>query len=226
MVEKKKIVGKQKMDIKESKAVKNKHGKELKWILGIMAGIIVLLIIGSQVYTGVNNFKHEGLSFKKIRMGEINFYYYDYYFKDGEGQQYHYNMYLRNDPRANSVPVNGDIVLAGDAFTYVSINSTGLNECSDSNIALGSLTNFLSSNLLSVRAAKPDSVDANATNFRYVNCQTNPNDVVILFQQGANETRIDKTGNCHVVNVANCEIMKAVEKFEVQSILDAKARGQ
>lgn len=201
-----------------------KGGNELYWVLGIMAGLIVAVLVGSQVYHGMNTFKYQGLTFNKVRVGELNFFYYNYMFKDLEGQQYRYNLYLRHDPRTNNVSINGgEVVLTKDLFVYISVNSTGLDKCEDSGIALGGLTNFISSNLIPVRAAKPDEKEANATNFRYVNCQTNPDNVVILVQQG-NETSINKVGNCQIMTIGNCEIMKAVEKFEVQAIVDAKAR--
>jgi len=38
------------------------------------------------------------------------------------------------------------------------------------------------------------------------------------------ETKIEKSGNCYDIRVANCEILQALEKFEVQALVDAKNR--
>lgn len=218
------------MAVRKSKTTKTpkvekRKSRELEWVLGVMAGLIILILLLSSFYHGLNTLKYKGMTFQKVKVGELTFYYYDYSFKDASGQKYHYNLYLRNNPKENSVPLSGEIVLPGDSAIYLSVNSTGLNMCEDSNIALGTLSNFLTSNLLTVKAAKPDFNEAKQTNFTFANCQSQSANVVILVQEG-NETKIEKDGNCHIISVSNCEIMKAVEKFEVQSIADAKARGQ
>jgi len=213
---------------KVSKPVKkesHRKSRELEWVLGVMAGLIILVLLLSSFYHGLNTVKYNGMTFQKVKVGELVFYYYDYSFKDMEGQQYHYNLYLRNNPKENNVSLSGEIILPGDMDIYLSVNSSGLNMCEDSNIALGTLSNFLTSNLLTIKAAKPDFLEAKQTNFTFANCKSEPGNVVILVQEG-NETRISKEGNCHIIDVANCEVMKAVEKFEVQSIADAKSRGQ
>ena len=35
---------------------------------------------------------------------------------------------------------------------------------------------------------------------------------------------VTRKENCYVIEVANCEVLQAIEKFQVESILDAKAR--
>jgi hypothetical protein len=214
-----------KSKITKPKKAENKKSRELEWVLGVMAGLIILVLLLSSFYHSLNTVKYNGMTFQKVKVGELVFYYYNYMFKDMEGQQYRYNLYLRTNPKENNVSLSGEIILPGDADIYLSVNSTGLNLCEDGNLALGSLSNFLSSNLLSIKAAKPDFNEAKETNFTFANCKSKPGNVVILVQEG-NETKITKEGNCHIIDVANCEIMKAVEKFEVQSIADAKARGQ
>jgi len=217
------------MAAKKTKTIKpvkkeTRRGREVEWVVGVMAGLIILVILLASFYHGLNTVKYNGLTFQKVKVGDLVFYYYNYMFQDATGQQYRYNMYLRTNPKDNSVPLSGEIILPGDNYIYLSINSTGLNTCEESNLAMGSLSSFLTSNLLSIKAAKPDFLEAKQSNFTFADCKSHPGNIVILVQAG-NETKIEKQDNCHVMTIANCELMKAVEKFEVQTIVDAKARG-
>jgi len=43
-----------------------------------------------------------------------------------------------------------------------------------------------------------------------------------LLLRTGEETRINRNGLCYYIDVADCEILPAIEKFIVQSIIDAK----
>ena len=93
-------------------------------------------------------------------------------------------------------------------------------------MAIGSLAGFLASAGLDVKGASPDEQIANETNVRHVTCDNRPNNPVILIKEG-DVTEINKAGlfgNCYVMQVSQCEILEAIEKFQVQSIIDAKGR--
>src|SRR3989338_6962849 len=143
--------------------------KQLYWIFGTMAFLIVVLLISSSVFQSLNRFEYEGLIFTKERFGEIPVFHH-YYFYNYNGQQYKFNLYLRNDPRSNEIPINSEIEYPLGKFAYISTN--------------------------------------------------------ILIQDGS-ETKIEqKTEMCHVITVSNCQILLAIEKFEVKSILDARERAR
>ncbi len=199
--------------------------KEIYVILWVMAGLFALLFIGVAFFRSINSFEYEGLTFTKERFGEIPVFHYYYYINNpitGKAVA-KYNLYLRNDPRENNVPIEGEIkFLTPERYTYISINGTGLTECPQSSLAIGNLAAFLTNNQLSVKgaSAEPDVAERDKT--LYINCDNTKDRVVILFQSG-NETKIEKEGDmCHIVTVSNCEILKAVEKFELQSLLDAR----
>ena len=90
-------------------------------------------------------------------------------------------------------------------------------------MAVASLAGFLVNNKINVKGASPNEEEALRDNVRYATCSTHPDEVVILIRAG-NETKVEKQGNnnCHVITVADCQVLEAVESFEVQSILDAR----
>jgi len=199
-----------------------KKNKELYWVLGTMLLVILVFFASYNFFKGLNEFEYKGLKFVKERYSEVDFYHYWYYFEKGT-TSYRYNLYLKNDPRENDVPIEGNIIFKERSTTYISVNDTGLTECGgDGVVAVAALSDFLSGNFIKLEAAHPDNTVASQNNITYANCDTHMQDKVILIQVG-DETKIENPkDNCHVISVANCEIIKAVEKFEVQAILDAK----
>ncbi|MEK6819276.1 MAG: hypothetical protein AABY10_05080 [Nanoarchaeota archaeon] len=221
MAKEKKNERKNEHEIQEEKPSKHKE-KELYWIILGMIGIIVI-VIGVYYYSqSLKKFEFEGLEFSKEYFGKIPLFRYSYYFTDDVGRNRSVNLNLRIDPRKNNVSIDGEIIYPKDKFVYVSINSTNLTSCDFSAPSVSSLAQFLSSNNIEVKSAFPDEKEANSTGIRHANCNTHPTNLVILIQSGK-ETKITKpTPNCHIIDVSNCEILDAIEKFELQSIIDAK----
>jgi hypothetical protein len=90
-------------------------------------------------------------------------------------------------------------------------------------IAIATLTNFLVANSLEVQGGTPDKEEAKNNNLSYVSCDNYMNNPVIAIKS-YNETKIvrDKDSYCYNLYVADCRIQQTVEKFIVQSIIDAK----
>ena len=118
--------------------------------------------------------------------------------------------------------MQGEIIFPKDKDVYLSINGTGLTQCKYSSTAINSLSTFLTNNLLTVKGATPDKTEAEKNNIRYASCESMPENPVIIIQAG-NETKVEKKqDNCYIISISNCEALEAVERFEVQAILDAK----
>ncbi len=207
----------------KEKPVENNH-KELYWIFGVMGFLLVILLISSSVIGSLKKFEYHGLAFTKEKFGELDVYHYYYNFNEGN-QTYVYNLYLRNDPRTNNVPMDeGKTYYPKEDTIYISVNGTDLSQCPQSSLGVSSIASFLANNFLKVKGAVPDKDLADKNNLTYASCKSNPNNVVILIQAG-NETKITQNGNCQMITVNNCEILPAAEKYEVQSIIDAKNRN-
>ena len=195
--------------------------KELLGILAFMAFLVIVFLISSSIFRSFNSFEYEGLTFTKERVGEIPVYHYYYYFKDG-GRIIKYNLYLRNDPRTIEVPVEGDKILFDrKGKLYLSINSTGLDQCRYSVLAIADLSRFLTENGINVEGSNLDFWKAWAIRQEWATCENKPDNSVIEIREGS-ETKISIDDGCYTISVANCEILEATEKFKVQSILDAK----
>ena len=207
-------------EIKKSK--ERKIEKEILGVLVFLGVLIVVFLIASSYFRSLNSFEYEGISFSKKRVGEIDFFHHNYYLKVGQ-RLINYNLYLRNDPRYNNVTVEGtkaDLLAAG-SVAYVTVDSAGLQECRLGNLAIGTISSFLSDNQMEVIGGNLNFWDAGAKGDQWITCENRAgNRVIEIFR--ANETKVSIEGKCYRLEVADCEILEAVEKLEVQAIIDAK----
>lgn len=213
-----------KQSIQEKKEEnKQNNGKELYWIIGIMSVVIVIILLIPSISRWHNTFSYQSLTFTKEMSGQIQVYHYYYYETNPQGQQFQYNLYLRGDPRNNSVPVSGNIFYPQKGSTiYLSINGTGMTGCPNAQREVATLSSFLIGNFYKVKSGYADQSLAKENNGTYVTCSTNPNSMVIALQY-SNETSVSAVNSCYTISVNSCQgLLDAVEKFEVQSILDAK----
>jgi len=210
---------------------KQNQDKQFYYVLGAMAGLILVFLIAHSFFQGLNSFEYEGLSFTKEKMGEIQLFHYYYFITPSkvtgsaisEGNPKLINLYVRNDPRENNIPVDGEIELGGKSI-YITLNATGLEECPYSSLALAGLGSFISGNEFKLEAGVNNQEEAMNGNMSYITCEKYPSKSVILIQAGE-KTSIVRENNCYTLTVANCEILPATEKFMIQAIIDAKSRA-
>jgi hypothetical protein len=187
----------------------------------MLVGLAVLFVVLYYLFQGLGTVEYKGLTFTREKIGEILVYTYNYYVKSPEGRIVQNTLYIRHDPRKNEVPIETQILYPAGRRVMISINATGLTECEDSMIAVATLTNFLAANNLPAKGGTPDEEEAKRTNATYVSCLNYPANPVISIR-AADETKITRTNLCYHIDVANCEIQQAIEKFVVYSIIDAK----
>ena len=203
--------------------LKPKRNKELYRILSVMIGLILLFLVFYYIFQSLNKFEYKGLTFTKERFGELVVYHHYYYFEDN-GEMYKYNLFLREDPRESEVLVEGNRILYPKGkFAYIALDGDGLAKCEKSNMAIASLSAFLSNNMITPKGASIDEDEAKLNNLAYATCESKEDNPVIIIKEG-NETRIDidMQDLCYVISVSNCEVLEAIEEFIVQSIVDAK----
>ncbi len=197
--------------------------KEILGVLVFLVALIVVYLIASSLFRSFNSFTYEGLYFSKERLGEIPLFHYTYNFESKTGAIYKYNLYLRNDPRTNDVPVEGGRIKFERPYTtFISINNTDLQQCETGTLAVGGLAKFLSDNQIPVKGANMDFWQAGANKQEWVTCENKPSNPVIEIFSG-NVTEINIEHKCYRIKVADCRILEAIEKFQLQSILDAKS---
>ncbi len=205
-----------------------KLNRELLWVFGVMAGLIIIFLISYSVFQSEKKFEYEGLKFTKEMFGEIPLYHYYYIGKvktpTGVEQNKKVDIFLRNDPRENNVSIEGEIIFPLGKDVFVGVGDEGVTECDYSIIGIASLSSFLSQNGITAKGGSTDLEVSKATELDYIACDKYPAHAVILIN-GGEETHIKKTAdNCYEITVNNCETLPAIEKFIIQSVLDAKDR--
>jgi len=187
--------------------------------LGVLAVIFIVLYL---VFQGMGKVEYKGLTFTREKYGEVLVYHYYYLTELSNGHVRKIDVLLKENPAENKVPIEGKVIYPEGKTVYISINDTGLTECEYSQVALAGFSIFVSSNNIPLKAGTPDKDEAQKNNLTYVTCEKYPNSMVVLLKSG-NESKITLTGKlCYNLEVANCEILPVMEKFIVQSILDAK----
>lgn len=195
--------------------------KEILGVLGFLAVLVIVFIVASAYFKSMSYFEYEGLTFSKQKIGEIRVFHHSYYVQTPAGLAL-YNFYVRNDPRENDVPVNGESnLMKPGSIVYLSVNSDGLQECRYGPLAVGSLSSFLTDNQMRVIAGNLNFWDAGLNKDLWATCENKPGNKVIEILK-ANETKISIEGNCYRIEVADCQILEATEKLELESILNAK----
>ena len=205
----KKKRGKRKKEDIEKKISRKKEIESQNRILkNFLIGIGIVIIAGFLVFLLINQaktFEYEGVKFKIVKEGDLTLYrtslpviY--------QGKEIPYNFYFRNDPRElEKIPFNGEINLK----EILVINSTESFNCNgDGIIAVANLLNLYK--ISGIEVIK----DENAT------CDPEGRYAFIQLQAG-NETSIEKFGPaCYNVNINNCEILKAIERLMIESLIE------
>lgn len=195
-------------------------------ILAIML-IIVVVLLSMKYYTGSNNFQFEGIKLTKSPLGELVFYKANYPViaigVNGPFINAYKEILFREDPRKiNYIPVNFsfglNLVRAGTV--YVSMDKD-LPACEQNGLAMIDLGRFLSAAGYRVKGAVNDPIYLNESlNTPYVNCDTHPENTVIILKNG-NYTQIhQKSPNCYELIFAECDISNVGEKFELEIFKD------
>jgi len=190
-------------------------------VLGIALLILLICAIAVFYRYSSNNFKYGGIEFNKNYEGSVTFYTGMVPITDDYGNiQAYRKIDLRNDPRKLkdvAVDLNGSINFIKNSTLYVSYGE--MKQCIETGVAATNLGLFLATTDVSYLGAIDDPDYANSTTVPYVNCQTHPNNIVLLIKSG-NETQVTQTGNnCYELVFKECEILKVTEKFEL-TVLD------
>ena len=212
-----------------SPELKKNNSKQIYWILGTLLVLVIVFFASSYSFKSLTKFEYQGITFTKEKFGEIPVFHNYYFFKTIEGKLIKYNLYLRNDPRKNNVLLTGNAISLGIEFSqgntnYISVDP-GFVGCEYGSVGISNLVTFLKDNQLDVKGASTDKGQAQANNVTYATCDTHSRDVVIILKKGEETEVIHEKTNCYILQVANCEVLQAIEKFQVQSILDSRERA-
>ena len=158
------------------------------------------------MYNSINNFEYRGVKFQIVKEGNIILYKTTFpviY----QGQKAEYSIYLRNDPREleKKVPIIGEFNIK----KIMVINATEDFNCDGFGVI--AMANFAKQSLFGIEIIKdPEATcDMNNTLYTYINLQS------------GNETNIEQVGpSCYNININNCEILEATERFMTESFVE------
>lgn len=220
---------------KEEKTT-SKMDKELYWVLGAMVFIIAIFLVSFTMKEKTDSFDYNGLSFQKEMLGSIPLYKHTY--QTGKvsrttaqvtrtEERSSVVILLRNDPRQlTDIPVDGKIEYPPLAeFVYITVDSSKGLLCDDSTIAIHQLSAFIIQNGFVARPGISDEATAIEQKMEYITCENRPDRMVISLKSGETPSVV-RNENCYTITVADCDILAPVEKFVVQSVIDAKERNQ
>lgn len=212
---------------------KDRKARNIFYLIGgMIVGLFIVYVVASAFFSNVSNwfgsfntFQYGPLTFSKDTQQGTELYHSAYLFTGQDGRKYRYNFYLINDPRKNNVPVEGDLVFGGEKEIYFSLNTSQMLNCSGILRDVSLIPTFFLNNIFEVEHGFSDFEEAKAGNLTYLTCESKPNNKVISIEPGP-KTKIVREGNCYRVQVANCELLDAAEKFQVQAVIDTvKNRG-
>ena len=192
-------------------------------VVGFFVFLVALFFIASWIFNGMSHVEYKDLTFTKEKIGKLIFYHYSYFFEGRAGKVTQYNLYLRYNPKFNSVRVYGDSPLKLDSKSVLmGIDALNLVECNESMAGIGSLSGFLGDNGIKVSSGNFNESDALLNNQQFISCETNPNDDVIQFVRG-DKSRVDLSKNCFTITIGkSCNVLETVEKFQTRMILDSR----
>ena len=183
-----------------------KEKKTFTTIIMAMGGFILFFLLVLFAIYSSSHFKVEGVEFERMKIGEILVY------RTSLPVNYNntvatYNFYLRSDPRElEKISFDGEIILQKNMVlnTMNEFNCEG-----DAVIAIANIQNLY--NLIGTKMIS----DANAT------CDSQGRYVFTTIKEGE-ETKITEygiMGGCYEIEVSNCEILKATEKFMLETFI-------
>jgi heme/copper-type cytochrome/quinol oxidase subunit 2 len=209
--------------------ISKKNNNELYWVIGTIAVLAIVFFASYNLFSSFKTFQYEELTFTKEKFGDIPVFHY-YYFYNYAGEQFKYNLYLRNDPRKNTVPLTGaaiqnDIKFSLGKFVYISLDpNNSIAGCEYSAVGIGSLSSFFVDNQIKVRSASTDRALADELDIQYAECGVYEENNVIILKSGPETKIIREDPICTIIEIANCEVMEAIEKYQVEALLNARER--
>ena len=204
---------------KAEKPVKDKYDKQLLTIL-VVIGIVFIIIFSIWILVQKSKkFEYGGVNFEKIIYGKLPLYYSPIDITRSDGSKVRYNLYLRNDPRANNIPIDADINFKLGKI-YVT-SDEGVGKCEDTTLALVNLGSFLSGMGFQPKGASSNEQIAEQYNAPYVTCWNNIGITILSLETAEDEMKISQdkgNPNCYILRVKDCNMINITEKFITETI--------
>jgi hypothetical protein len=198
--------------------------RQLKIVIITMIVIIALFLIIFLLLNASKKFDYNGLKFEKLKQGTVTIYHTQLNMMRLDKILVNYDLYLRNDPHQlesnesnNTKDITIDFVRQNETNLFI---DSSLNDCPESNVAMFTLSNFLSSLGMNLKANSLSQM--NETFYSGFN----ERNAFIIQRTNYTESSIKQNGRIYTLNIANCDTNKIVEKFVLMIINSLKPKSQ
>jgi len=208
------------IEIVEGKAAKGKRIRkeehQLIWFIVVVV-VVFASFLGPYFYVeSLKKFDYMGASWTIEKFEKVEFYHGRFQVLHGAAVMY--NLYLRNDPRENDVPVEGTF----DSFekdTYISFDRES-NNCHGM-IAVTTLADFLrngGSKKGEVESATSDLDLSSETGLPYQDCYNSPKRTIVMLSKGEENkvTQSEENPYCYTIEFNDCDDYRSIEKFIIE----------
>lgn len=201
-------------EVKAEKEQKTREEKQIKWVIGIAIGVILLFIVCYFLFNWYSN-RPVSVDYLGIK-----------WYRQGEKDQYSYRgefslpyvssfaLFLRNDPRKNNVSLN--IREWGFYKKVITSYDADLEKCYEGILAQINLVYFLSGGLKrDITPAMFNKTQAEERNITFADCSSARNQTVIILKKSEYPSIEQDPWNqdCYIINVGECQNLLATEKF-------------
>ncbi|MFH1801298.1 MAG: hypothetical protein ABH804_00475 [archaeon] len=199
----------------ETKEQRDRENKILRNLFIGIISLIVLIIFIVLLLNYAKSFEYEGVKFKIVEEGNLIFYKTSFpLYSELTGKHTaDYNFYIRNDPRklAEEVQFKGILFLLENFV----INSTESFHCNGDGIIAGA-------NMIIPLQV----LNANIIKNENMSCDDKGEYIFVSIESGE-KTEIIQTGvTCYSIKVADCEILKATERFMLEIFIEFNKHAQ
>ena len=204
---------------------------KINWVYVVIALVVIALIAGA--YYGlknsreINNFFYNGVPFNKTIENNVVFYTVKVPFMDDKGRPAVIrSIDFRSDPRKLT---NIEFEKTGNIHLFTSNKSItvtygDLKICPENAVAAANLGLFFNKVGINTKVGLMNKTAANESRLDYVTCGNKPTMTVIEVMNG-DKTMIKQTAaNCYQIISDGCDIVEAVEKFQLQVLEEYFAR--
>lgn len=176
--------------------------KTLLLIIGFMvAGFLIVIFL----FNSPNQFNHKGVEYQRINVGNLIFYRTSFPVINELGEYIEYRINIRNDPRkiVKDVPFEGELNVRENVVISFKDNF----DCEGMGmVAIGNFERMSVFGLNIHINHESDCVSSNQYTF-------------LTFKSGS-KTKVEQIDNsCYEFTVKDCEIVKAMERFMVESFI-------
>lgn len=176
--------------------------KTFIWLAVAILAFLLFFFISNEI----KKIKYNDLVFDTIKEGQLTFYHTTFPFYKNNTKIADYNFYLRTNPNElKNVPFNGNLTIK----KIVVFNPNNELTCEgDGVIAVANIVQnlyvYLNASVIRDENATCDSLG------RYS----------LITMKVSNITEVNQIGNsCYEINVANCEILKATERYMLEAFV-------